>query len=100
MLLCKPDVPSSIAATHAKMEEETDSWGCPLTSTRMPYHTQHTHAHDNNLNIKNGNKLEKESPLVVYFAKSDGAGEMAQWAEVKLYDLRLIPEIHTVEGEH
>lgn len=45
------------------------------------------------------NKLEKESPVVVYFTKSDGAGEMAQWAKVKLYDLSLIPEIHMVEGE-
>lgn len=36
------------------------------------------------------NKLEKESPVVVYFTKSDG---------VKLYDLSLIPEIHMVEGE-
>lgn len=63
----------------SRRNEETDSPGCPLTPTHMPYLTQHTHTHDNKLKIlKMENKLEKASPLVVYLAKSDGAGEMAQ----------------------
>lgn len=49
--------------------------------------------------LKMENKLEKESAVAAYSARSEGP---VRWlrAEVKPHDLSLISEIHTVEGEN
>lgn len=46
---------------------------------------------------------KKESPVIVYFTKSDEAGGMAQWMKtfvIKIFDLSLILETHMVEEEN